>query len=86
LANQRQERWKAPLPDFIESICFKRFGKTVPDKVLSLEAIAQEQRQKEAARKERKRQAREVAAKPESEGAKTAEPSTNAPDQDTSQP
>ena len=31
LANTKQEPWKAPLPDFIEAIYFKRFGKTRPD-------------------------------------------------------
>jgi hypothetical protein len=31
LANTKQEPWKAPLPDFIERIYFKRFGKTRPD-------------------------------------------------------
>jgi hypothetical protein len=40
----------------------KRFGKIVPDKVLSIEETVREQQQKEAARKERKRQAREAKA------------------------
>ena len=31
LANTKQEPWKAPLPDFIEAIYFKRFRKTRPD-------------------------------------------------------
>ena len=31
LANTKQEPWKVPLPDFIEEIYFKRFGKTRPD-------------------------------------------------------
>ncbi|MBI4786440.1 MAG: hypothetical protein HY782_05270 [Chloroflexi bacterium] len=30
LANTKQEPWKAPLPDFIEAIYFKRFRKTRP--------------------------------------------------------
>ena len=37
LANQKQEPWKAPLPDFIESLYLKRFGKTRPDVVRSIE-------------------------------------------------
>ena len=36
LANEKQEPWKAPLPEFIEQIYFKRFGKTTPDKVMSI--------------------------------------------------
>ena len=30
LANHRQEPWKAPLPQFIEDLYFKRFGKRRP--------------------------------------------------------
>ena len=30
LANHKQEPWKAPLPDFIEDLYFKRFGKNNP--------------------------------------------------------
>src|SRR5437762_511767 len=54
LANEKQEPWKAPLPEFIEHIYFKRFGKTVPDKVLSLEAYAQELERKKEAKRQRK--------------------------------
>ncbi len=31
LANHKQERWKAPLPDYIEDLYFKRFKKDKPD-------------------------------------------------------
>jgi hypothetical protein len=37
--NSRQEPWKAPLPDFIEELYFKRFGKTRPDEVISIEEM-----------------------------------------------
>ena len=30
LANHRQESWKAPLPDFIEDMYRKRFGRERP--------------------------------------------------------
>lgn len=30
-ANTRQEPWKKPLPEFIEELYFKRFGKAQPD-------------------------------------------------------
>ena len=36
LANHKQEPWKAPLPDFIEDIYFKRFKKDKPDIVKKL--------------------------------------------------
>jgi hypothetical protein len=39
IGNSRQEPWKAPLPDFIEELYFKRFGKTRPDKVVSIEEM-----------------------------------------------
>ena len=37
MANHRQEPWKTPLPQFIEDLYFKRFGKTAPDRVRSIE-------------------------------------------------
>ena len=37
LANHKQEKWKSPLPVFIEECYFKRFGKTRPDHVRSIE-------------------------------------------------
>jgi hypothetical protein len=35
--NHKQEPWKAPLPQFIEACYAKRFGKAVPDTVMSIE-------------------------------------------------
>jgi len=37
LDNHRQERWKIPLPDYIEELYFKRFGRQRPEMVLSIE-------------------------------------------------
>lgn len=37
LANDRQEPWKRPLPEFIEELYFKRFGKTQPDVIKKLD-------------------------------------------------
>jgi hypothetical protein len=51
LANHRQERWKAPLPQFIEHIYAKRFGRDRPEVVVSLEERARQQERKKAARK-----------------------------------
>ena len=50
--NHRQEPWKAPLPIFIESLYFKRFGRERPDIVRTIEEAAAWQRAKKAARKE----------------------------------
>jgi hypothetical protein len=53
LANEKQEPWKKPLPEFIEEIYFKRFGKRRPDVVRSIEQLVQDQREKKAERKAR---------------------------------
>ena len=39
LANHRQEKWKIPLPDFIEDLYCKRFKKERPDKVSRLKTL-----------------------------------------------
>lgn len=59
LANTRQEPWKAPLPEFIENIYFKRFHKTRPDNVRSIEAIIKDKARKKAEKKAA-RQQREI--------------------------
>ena len=53
LANEKQEPWKKPLPEFIEEIYLKRFGRTKPEVVRSIEEIVQDQRDKKAERKTR---------------------------------
>jgi hypothetical protein len=60
LDNHHQEPWKAPLPQFIEHLYFKRFGSKRPEVVTSIEERARAQQAKKAARKEAKRQARAV--------------------------
>ena len=42
LANHKQEPWKAPLPEFIEHIYEKRFGKLQPDDIRSIEVKLKE--------------------------------------------
>src|SRR4051812_16262801 len=49
--NHHQEAWKMPLPEFIEDLYFKRFGKEHPDVVLSIEERARRQEEKAARRK-----------------------------------
>ena len=55
-ANHKQEPWKIPLPAFIEHLYFKRFGKTRPDNVRSIEQMVQDKKRKQAERKARKQQ------------------------------
>jgi hypothetical protein len=59
LANHKQEPWKAPLPDFIESLYFKRFRKEHPDQVKSIERIVKDRNRKKEERKKRKKLERE---------------------------
>ena len=54
LANHKQEPWKAPLPVFIEQIYRKRFGKTQPDRVVTIEERVQELAAKKAEKRERR--------------------------------
>ncbi len=51
LANADQEPWKLPLPQFIEKLYTRRFGKARPDRVVSLEDRAQEIAAKKARRR-----------------------------------
>ena len=46
LANHEQEKWKSPLPQFIEDLYFERFGTDRPKVVRTIEEIAQMKKQK----------------------------------------
>jgi hypothetical protein len=59
LANHDQEPWKLPLPEFIEHLYAKRFGRSRPSIVLSIEERARLAAQKKAARKEARRALRQ---------------------------
>jgi hypothetical protein len=60
--NHRQEPWKLPLPQFIEDIYLKRFGRPAPETVISIEERARlDQQKKEARRVERQRRTAEAA-------------------------
>src|ERR1041385_8390483 len=48
LANHKQEPWKLPLPQFIERLYHKRFGKDRPDVVVSIEERARRTAAKKA--------------------------------------
>ena len=58
LDNHDQEPWKAPLPQFIEQVYLKRFGRERPETVMSIEDRARAKEAKRAARKAARRAAR----------------------------
>ncbi|MGD0625902.1 MAG: hypothetical protein ABSB32_14440 [Thermodesulfobacteriota bacterium] len=55
LANEDQEPWKMPLPQFIEHLYRKRFKRDFPEVVMSLEEWVKIDRRKKLARREKKR-------------------------------
>ncbi len=60
LDNDDQEPWKAPLPEFIQHLYLKRFGRERPEMVASIEERARLREQKKAAKREAKRAASEL--------------------------
>src|ERR1019366_5561032 len=54
LANERQEPWKAPLPDFIAQCYRKRFGRNGPEQIRSLEEMVQAEQQRRMEKQARK--------------------------------
>ena len=58
LDNHDQEPWKAPLPQFIEHLYWKRFGRERPEHVRSIEERARAKQTKHAARKAARQAAR----------------------------
>ena len=64
LDNHHQEPWKLPLPEFIEALYEKRFGKSRPDVVKTIEEMVRAAAAKQAAHKATKaaRRAARVAA------------------------
>lgn len=58
--NHTQETWKAPLPQFIEEIYFKRFKKEAPETVKPLKEIIAEQEKKKKEQKKAKEERRKL--------------------------
>ncbi len=71
--NHDQEPWKLPLPDFIEHLYFKHYGKERPDVVLSVEEKIRRDEEKRARRRETKLLRRQA------EAAEQAEPEASQP-------
>ena len=55
LDNHGQEPWKAPLPEFIERLYLKRFGRRRPEIVVSIEERARMEEDREARKREMRR-------------------------------
>lgn len=51
IANHDQERWKRPLPEFIQALYRDRFGRDAPEHTLSIEEMARQQAQQKASKK-----------------------------------
>jgi hypothetical protein len=62
LANHRQEPWKLSLPQYIEHMYFKQFGKEMPENVASIEERVKQKAAKKLARREAKHEQRIQAA------------------------
>jgi hypothetical protein len=61
LDNHRRQPWKAPLPEFIEDLYLKRFGRSRPETVVPIEELARRKATKRATRKAERRVATAVA-------------------------
>ena len=56
IGNHKQEPWKAPLKEFIEDIYLKRFKKSEPAFIRSIEQIIAAEKKKKEERKNRNRE------------------------------
>jgi hypothetical protein len=81
MANHKQEPWKVPLPQYIEELYVKRFGKERPNNVRSIEQMVADRKRKQAERKERRRQ-QPTMAPPENAGGSSALPDVDAVNHD----
>jgi hypothetical protein len=60
LDNHRQQSWKQPLPQFIESLYEKQFGRTRPEIVVSIEERAAAHSNRQAAKRAERQRRREA--------------------------
>jgi len=54
MANNDQEPWKEPLPDYIETLYRKHFKKDRPENIRSIEQMVSDKKRKKAERKAQK--------------------------------
>ena len=57
IANDKQEPWKMPIPQFIEHLHRKQFGKNQPATVMSIEEKVELEHRKKLARRAKKQEA-----------------------------
>ena len=62
LANHSQEPWKVPLPQFIEELYQRRYGRALPERIVTLEARAGEIDAKKRSKRERRESRRTAGA------------------------
>ena len=60
LANTKQEPWKLPLPEYIEELYFKRFKKSRPENVRSIEQMVRDYHKKKQERKIRRIEEKDI--------------------------
>ncbi|NDW18781.1 hypothetical protein D0T53_07620 [Dysgonomonas sp. 216] len=60
LDNHKQESWKTPLPQYIENLYYKRFGKETPDVVKSIDQLLKEEQIKKEKHNKEKQQKRKA--------------------------
>lgn len=60
LDNHKQEPWKTPLPQHIENLYYKRFGKEIPDTVKSIAQLLKEDKIKKEEQKKEKEHKRKA--------------------------
>lgn len=68
LANHRQEPWKAPLPEFIEDLYRKRFGRERPEVVVPIEELHRQRQQTQTARRAVKARGQQQSEAPNRDG------------------
>ena len=54
--NHKLETWKQPLPQFIEHLYLKRFGRKHPDMVMSIEQLSRLREEKKELKRTRKQE------------------------------
>jgi hypothetical protein len=68
LANHGQEPWKTPLPEFIEDLYLKRFGRERPETVVPIEQAHRQKQQSQDSRRTAKARGQQRSPDPDQDG------------------
>jgi len=60
LNNHRQEPWKVPLQEFIAELYLRRFGRSQPEALMTIEEIARKQWERKQERRAQRAAARTI--------------------------